>query len=146
MTFDNSKLIKYGTLILTILNICFFSYSIDYLNEIYDKLKDKCSFYLDYNIYILFTFLISVFVLLSYLCCGRISSIVLFIINGVATYSVGIHRFSKINSLCDTKCRNNCSELVDLEDKINYFYGVDMIYIFILLILCFLNCICNFIN
>lgn len=143
---DTHKLMAWGSVVLGIVNIGFFIYGVDYLNNLPKDLDTECKYYMDYNIFTMFLFLVSVLVMMGYLCCGKIINIIFIIINGISLYVAGIHRFSTLNKLCNEDCRKKCDNLVTFEKKINYFYGTDMVLLLILFILCIINCIYNFIN
>ena len=114
-----------SSLILGVLDIGFFIYS---SLELYDLrlLKDNvnCNDYYNYCFNTSFIFLMSIVVLLSFICCIKILPVIpmfMLFINFGVNIGIGIDNFINKNTYCDIDCRNNCQELTNYGDNFTIF-------------------------
>ena len=114
-----------SSLILGVVDLGFFIYG---SVELYDLrlLKDSihCSGYYNYCFYTNFIFLLSILVVLSYVCCVKRWAILPYIIlffNFAFNLGIGIDNFVNKNNYCGLECRNNCVDLINYGNNFTIF-------------------------
>lgn len=140
---DNITLLKISSFLLGLVGGGFFIYSNVKLSDIHNDYGDECEDYQEYTFYLLLVFILSV-VGLVFLCCSTLINIIFYIFNSFTIVSVAIGRYYYNNQVCDSKCKNECSELVELNEKIDVFFIIDIIIVGVTLIMIALNIICKF--
>lgn len=140
---DNITLLKISSFLLGLVGGGFFIYSNVKLSDIHNDYGDECEDYQEYTFYLLLVFILSV-VGLVFLCCSTLINIIFYIFNSFTIVSVAIGRYYYNNQVCDSKCKNECSELVELNEKIDVFFIIDIIIVGVTLIMIVLNIICKF--
>lgn len=140
---DNITLLKISSFLLGLVGGGFFIYSNVKLSDIHNDYGDECEDYQEYTFYLLLVFILSV-VGLVFLCCSTLINIIFYIFNSFTIVSVAIGRYYYNNQVCDSKCKNECSELVELNEKIDVFFIIDIIIVGVTIIMIVLNIICKF--
>lgn len=139
---DNITLLKLSAFLLGLVGGCFFIYSNVKLNDIHNDYGNECEKYQEYTFYLLLVFVLSVIGFI-FLCCATCINIIFYIFNSIIITTVGVGRFYYNNEVCDIKCQNNCTELYELNEKIDVFFIFDIIIVGITIILILLNIICK---
>ncbi len=140
---DNITLLKISSFLLGLVGGGFFIYSNVKLSDIHNDYGDECEDYQEYTFYLLLVFILSV-VGLVFLCCSTLINIIFYIFNSFTIVSVAISRYYYNNQVCDSKCKVECHELVELNEKIDVFFIIDIIIVGVTLIMIALNIICKF--
>lgn len=139
---DNITLLKLSAFLLGLVGGCFFIYSNVKLNDIHNDYGDECDEYQEYTFYLLLVFVLSVIGFI-FLCCATCINIIFYIFNSIIIITVGVGRFYYNNEVCDIKCQNNCTELYELNEKIDVFFIFDIIIVGLTIIFILLNIICK---
>ena len=139
---DNITFLKISAFLLGLVGGSFFIYSNIKLSDIHNDYGDECEEYQEYTFYLLLVFVLSVIGLI-FLCCATCINIIFYIFNSIIITSVGIGRFYYNRQVCDTTCQNNCTELYELNQKIDVFFILDIIIVGITIILILLNILCK---
>ena len=74
--------------------------------------------YFKYNVGVICLFAFSLVVSFSYLCCGTLTSTILYVLNATGLTSMAIHRYIRKENLCDYECEMKCGDLVNLGNNI----------------------------
>ena len=118
---DNITLLKISSFLLGLVGGGFFIYSNVKLSDIHNDYGDECEDYQEYTFYLLLVFILSV-VGLVFLCCSTLINIIFYIFNSFTIFSVAISRYYYNNQVCDSKCKFECRELVELNQKTDVFF------------------------
>ena len=114
-----------SSLALGILDLGFFTYSSVELYELHFlRHSIFCSSFYNYCIYSSFIFLLSILVILSFVCCLKNRPYIpmfLILANLGFNLGVGIDNFVNRNIFCDSNCRNHCPELANYGDNFTIF-------------------------
>ena len=92
-------------------------------------------------------FIISIYIIgsrINILCCATIINIIFYIFNSFTIVSVAIGRYYYNNQVCDSQCKVECPELVELNEKIDVFFIIDIVIVGVTIIMIVLNIICKF--
>lgn len=114
-----TKTLFYGSIPMALISLGFFIYSSIAISDFKDDDKDICHDFMKYNIIHLGLLVSSILVFIIYICCGNCIASILFIGNGVLIGCQLIEKYTEKDDRCNAECRENCSELVDLSNKIN---------------------------
>tara|TARA_Y200000002_G_C22555391_1_gene610074 strand:+ start:163 stop:597 length:435 start_codon:yes stop_codon:yes gene_type:complete len=115
-----------SSFILALTNVVFFGYGFNKIHNVAGSLKSDCRSFLTYNIGIMSLYAFSLVVFFSYIFCSNCISHILYILNAVALTSMGIDRYVRKKTICDYECQMNCGDLVNLGNKIETFFIVDL--------------------
>ena len=115
-----------STILLSLVNIGFFIYGFHEVSVLSNTVKGECRQYFKYNIGVLSSFALSIFVLISYICCSNFISNILYTLNAIGLCSLAIHRYVKTDVLCDYKCEMKCGDLVKLGNNVEAFFIADL--------------------
>jgi hypothetical protein len=114
-----------SSLILGVLDVGFFIYG---SVELYDlrslKHSIHCSDYYNYCFCTNFIFLLSILVIVSFICFAKSRKtipIIMLFINLAVNLGIGIDNFLNKNNYCDVECRNHCQELTNYGDNFTIF-------------------------
>ena len=88
-----------STILLSLVNLGFFIYGFHEVSVLSNSIKSDCREYFKYNIGVLSSFALSIFVFISYICCSNFISNILYTLNAIALCSLAIHRYVKTNYL-----------------------------------------------
>tara|TARA_A100001015_G_C14593338_1_gene557579 strand:- start:35 stop:472 length:438 start_codon:yes stop_codon:yes gene_type:complete len=141
---DITKILFYASIPMALISIGFFIYGNFDLTDLKDDLHSVCQSFLEYNIIHLVILLTSVVVLFFYLCCSSICASFIFLFNGFVIGGQLVEKYVKETDRCNLACQTNCSQLVDLSEKINMCLignGSILVIVIILLLLKFLKCL-----
>ena len=130
------NIISISCVLLCFINIGFFIYSNIKISSLKDGISDDCKDYLYYNFKIVLSFLFSILVGFLNLCCSQTLSIILYCINGVIIGSLAVSKYYLHNEYCNETCKLNCSNTIELSQKVDLFFLVNICFIS-LSILCF---------
>ena len=140
---DNITLLKISSFLLGLVGGGFFIYSNVKLSDFHNDYGDECEDYQEYTFYLLLVFILSV-VGLIFLCCATLINIIFYIFNSFTIVSVAIGRYYYNNQVCDSQCKVECPELVELNEKIDVFFIIDIVIVGVTIIMIVLNIICKF--
>lgn len=115
-----------SSFLLTTVNLVFFIYGMDKISHLSELVKKECHDYFKYNVGVICLFAFSLVVSFSYLCCGTLTSTILYILNTGGLISMAIHRYIKRDNLCDYECEMKCTDLVNLGNNVEIFFIIDM--------------------
>ena len=115
-----------SSLLLTTVNLVFFIYGMDKISHLSEIVKEECLEYFKYNVGVICLFAFSLVVSFSYLCCGTLTSTILYILNSIGLTSMAIHRYIRKENLCDYECEMKCTDLVNLGNNVEIFFIIDM--------------------
>jgi hypothetical protein len=115
-----------SSLLITTINLVFFIYGMDKISHLSEIAKEDCLKYFKYNVGVICLFAFSLVVSFSYLCCGTLTSTILYILNSIGLTSMAIHRYIKKENLCDYECEMKCTDLVNLGNNVEIFFITDL--------------------
>ena len=128
----------FSSLFLGLLDLGFFMYtSITLYDLSYLRHSIHCSDFHNYSVYSSLVFLLSILVILSFLCFMRKKPgvpIFMILVNFFSNLGVGIYNFINKETLCDNECRSNCSNLNNYGDIFTIFMITNICCISIILI------------
>lgn len=139
---DNITLLKLSAFLLGLVGGSFFIYSNVKLNDIHNDYGDECEKYQEYTFYLLLVFVLSVIGFI-FLCCSTLINLIFYIFNSIIITTVGVGRFYYNTEVCDRNCQYNCTELYELNQKIDVFFIFDIIIVGLTIIFILLNIICK---
>lgn len=123
------NIISVSCILLALINVCFFIYSNIKISNLKEGIDDDCKDYLYYNFKIVLSFLFSIVIGVLNLCCSQVLSILLYCTNGVIMGSLAISKYYMHNNYCNKICKENCSNTVNLSQKIDIFFIVNICFI-----------------
>lgn len=123
------NIISISCVLLGLINIGFFIYSNIKISVLKDGISDDCKDFLYYNFKIVLSFLLSILIGFLNLCCGQLLSTILYCVNGVLIGSLAISKFYLHNNYCSEVCKQNCSNTIELSQKIDIFFIVNICFI-----------------
>jgi hypothetical protein len=133
----------YSNIPITCASVFFFIYSNIKLSDYEDSDKSACRDFLYYNITHLALILAPVVVMFFYICCNKICTSVLYVANGFLVIGQLIEKYAEDKKYCTDECQQECTNLVDLSDKINIclivmgsLYGLSVLAILYRLLKC----------
>ena len=139
-----TKILFYGSIPMALISLVFFIYGNFDIGDIRDDLHEVCRNFLYYNITHLIILLTSLVVLFFFICCSSICASVLFLVNSFIIGGQLVEKYTQENERCNYACQTNCTNLVDLSEKINMCLignGSIIIIVAILILLKILKCI-----
>lgn len=109
----------YSNIPISICSILFFIYSNIKIANYENVNIEACRDFLYYNVIHLALILIPVLVMISFICCNKICTSVLYIGNAVLVVVQLIDKYIEDKKYCDFNCKKECQELIGLSEKIN---------------------------
>ena len=123
------NIISVSCVLLCLINIGFFVYSNIKISSLKDGISDDCKDYLYYNFKIVLSFLFSIIIAFLNLCCSQLVSVFLYCLNGVIIGSLAVSKYYMHNDYCNEVCKRNCSDTVELSQKIDIFFIANISFI-----------------
>ena len=123
------NIISVSCILLALINVCFFIYSNIKISNLKEGIDDDCKDYLYYNFKIVLSFLFSIVIGVLNLCCSQVLSILLYCTNGVIIGSLAISKYYLHNEYCNEVCKKNCSNTIELSQKVDLFFLINICFI-----------------
>ena len=115
-----------SSLLLAGINTGFFIYSSKEIYSLKDGISgdDNCKEYFEYCIGTTGSFLLTLIVVIFFLCCNSLCSITLYGVNCFIIVSLCIDKYVRRKYMCNEECANNCHDLNNFGDVLEKFsYG-----------------------
>jgi hypothetical protein len=123
------KFINISCILLALINSGFFIYSNIKIKDLKEVEDSSCHDLLNYNFKIVMTFIFSIVIGILNLCCNQLLTTVLYSINGFLVGSIAVTKYYYHNNYCNETCNVNCVNSVNLSQKIDLFFLVNVIFI-----------------
>lgn len=109
-----------GSIPMALISVIFFVYSNIRLSDVEEGLDNEiCKDFFIYNLTYVVLFLLSIVVFMLFICCSSLCGIGFFILNSVLIVSQMIEIYIEKTERCNSVCHDNCSDLVEVNDKVN---------------------------
>ena len=117
---DIGRILCLGSIPMSLVSVIFFVYSNIGISDVKEGFNnDICKDYFLYNLTYIGLFLFSLLVFILFLCCGRCLASIFFVLNSVLIVSQMVEVQVKKDERCDSICQVNCTDLVEVNDRIN---------------------------
>ena len=123
------NIISISCVTLALINVGFFIYSNVKMSILKEGISDDCKEFLYYNFKIVLSFLFSILIGFLNLCCSHMVSVLLYCLNGVIIGSIAISKYYLHNDYCNEVCKQNCHDTINLSQKIDLFFIVNVSFI-----------------